>query len=885
MSAMIAALLFTSLVAGTQPIELSRGCVLREPSGATSRYWSATDTTLDSHEADKNTGGSRMFTGGQGQVILIKFGDLNRVIGPGKKIVKASLLLTPSDTGSLKLERISQVLVPWGEGPCHTIEEPAIAPGTKPTAPRWSATWKHRRAGEAPIAWQKPGAQGSEDATLIEGATLTTRGDGQVEIGGLEGCVERQYERWYENNGFAITFAPAATFYSSKSAKGRPTLVLQVEDAAPKTGPDLSVTTIERTPEYERYDNRNAYTFKDQGGESVGVMDKPGSADSQKWPKDGETVTYTAHVKNVGDAPSQGFTGQWIVREATGPTVTFDKELKPGEETTVVYSKPYKGNKVDHRVQPIGFRVFPKGPDACAGNDYLEIQEHALSVGIYVEKGFYDAVSSQANLLGSRSFEDWIQSQFRVWNDVYFPFSRCSFAPDGILERTRVQRIVVVPDGSLQGPQHLPDGKPNLNYDAEWGFPASDAAKLGESTQILGADRGLLKALSLQIGLIDLEAMEMPAGMPDGTGGKVRLKDGGTTITRGAMDVFSGLMGGGDTRNESMLLNESSIPMEPSDDPVLEAAELEPTDLYSKTDVAALNSSIGFRRGYAGEFLYDLRQPVILQVIDSAGKAIPEAELAFFQSAKGEIPDSAAAFSVTTDKAGFAILPSRPTLNDAPVTTLTGHTLKPNPFGRLDVQGGNGTFLVRCTRKGGVDWSWLKAWQLVDDKYRGQSIVPLRFQTTSEALDTSVDYAKNRIVTDSADSLPAQLAPLTAGTFAKPVPFGAKEGDWVEIDLGRDRAIGEIRLFARSPEFWQKFDVIVYSTGQKASDGRLWSHEADWSYAAANRRDVDPKDFGLYSVAYRSQAENFRFVRIVCREATPSASLVGITVTPVKPTP
>ena len=341
---MIAALLATCFAAGPQTLELSRGCTIHEASGAESRYWSATDTTLDSHTPDIYNGGARTITGGPGQVILIKFGDLDRAIGPNKRIAKATLLLTPLDTGPVKLGTAAEVLVPWGEGPCHTLIPPPVLPGAKITAPRWSSTWRHRRAGEAPIPWQLPGAQGSADTKAYGDARLSARSDGLVAIEGLEKSLQAQYDRWFDNHGFAFTFESSTTFYSSKSSKGKPKLMLELEDAAPKTGPDLSVTFIERTPEYERYDNRDAYTYKDQNGHSAGVMDKPGSAQTQKWPKDGEEVTYTAHVKNVGDATSQGFTAQWIVRETAGSAKEVDKPLKPGEETTVVYTKPFKNN-------------------------------------------------------------------------------------------------------------------------------------------------------------------------------------------------------------------------------------------------------------------------------------------------------------------------------------------------------------------------------------------------------------------------------------------------------------------------------------------------------------------------------------------------------------
>src|SRR5512146_1364681 len=94
---MIAAFLLACAVAGPQTLDLSRGCTIREASGQESRYWSATDTTLDAKEPDECKGDGRILSAGAGQIVLIQFGDLNRAIGPNKRIVKATLLLNALD--------------------------------------------------------------------------------------------------------------------------------------------------------------------------------------------------------------------------------------------------------------------------------------------------------------------------------------------------------------------------------------------------------------------------------------------------------------------------------------------------------------------------------------------------------------------------------------------------------------------------------------------------------------------------------------------------------------------------------------------------------------------------------------------------------------------
>jgi hypothetical protein len=119
---------------------------------------------------------------------------------------------------------------------------------------------------------------------------------------------------------------------------------------------------------------------------------------------------------------------------------------------------------------------------------------------------------------------------------------------------------------------------------------------------------------------------------------------------------------------------------------------------------------------------------------------------------------------------------------------------------------------------------------------------------------------------------------LVDGLIDTPVSLDFKEDDWVEIDLGRDRSIGEVVLFGKG-DFWKRFDIMVYATGQKADEARMWCSEADWKWTSANRRD--PAEGG-FSVSYRSQSQRVRFIRLICRKATAHSELTEIRVTPIQ---
>jgi hypothetical protein len=874
---MLAALVLAALAPAqdVRIVDLYRGAqVAAAGQAAAFRYWAAEDTFLDSKTPEEPQGGMLGLAGGPGRTILIKFGDLHRVVGPGNRIRSATLILSQDMGDRPELRSVGRVLQPWGEGPMRTIG----MIGTKVANVPWSANWRHRRSGPDPIPWQQAGAQGAGDVRPFPDARMVQGPDGELRIEGIGPLVQDWLERWYDNHGIALSFVNSIEFFSNEARSGRPRLRLEIEPSQPATGADLSVVFIERTPEYERYGNVDAYTYKEQDGHKAGIMDQPQAADSKKWPADNETLTYTAHVKNVGDAPSQGFSATWVVRERSGAGVEHRQTIQPGETVTVTLTRPYRNIHTDHRVQPLALRIDPLGSDAVAANNFLEIQESALNIGVWVEQSFYERFSKELNLVGSRSFEDWVQEQVRIVNNVYMAQSRYSFAPEGSLERVRVQRIRIVPDG------YTPEGQ-NLFYDAELPFAggATEEARSKAEARIeslrFGLDLDMLRLLSAQLGLIDLDVMNVPASGPGGEGGKVRLRHQGQVVSRGMVDRFPGVMGGGDTRFEGLLIGHFTLPYAANHHPMLDVTPLEGTDLYSMTHVAALNSNLGKRRGYRGEFLYDMPSTVMIRALDFAGNPIANAELSFFQMTNGVIPDAPPTFTVVTGGNGIVSLPNRPILEPAPFTTLTGHTLRPNPFGRIDPRGTNGVFLVRAIQHGVTEWSWLKAWQLVDTSHRGGRAAPMfdiRFNLGNLPIERETNLASERILTDGAGTSSATLAGLVDGNTQEPVqfPIGA---DWIEIDLGRDRLIGEVRLLSRDGEFWPQFDVLLYGTGQTPNAARSWVREVDWRWTAQNRRDLDPKDQELISVAYRAPAQRARFIRLVRREPGP-ARLVEIQV-------
>ena len=134
-----------------------------------------------------------------------------------------------------------------------------------------------------------------------------------------------------------------------------------------------------------------------------------------------------------------------------------------------------------------------------------------------------------------------------------------------------------------------------------------------------------------------------------------------------------------------------------------------------------LRTNSGHRRGFYGEYLYDTPETTVLRIVDQAGKNLPNVSLRLFQyeykPGEGHVVDAVPEFELTTDASGSVVLPNRGITG---IVTETGHQLKPNPFGVINVVGTNGTFLIEmkgeCT-----NYEWLTIAELNLAYWRGDT--------------------------------------------------------------------------------------------------------------------------------------------------------------------
>lgn len=750
--AAIAALPFASLT-------LYRGAPIEYGTGQTG-YLSVLDTYLEAATPEVVHGGETVLIGGPGRTILIRFEDLARVIPASKRIESAHIEFTTVGADAPVLKSASRVKVAWGEGPFQTIAA-MMAPTTaadgspiKPTTPPGAATWQQRLTGPGAIGWRELGA-GGNDVEAINEAKGELKADGVFVLSGLGKAVQALVDHPLDNYGFALSFSTNTEFASSQSPASRPRLVLELVDAPAATGADLSVASI-----------------------------------VPSGPSD-----FTATIKNVGTAPSAGFSFTWISAGRVGATIEGGKALAPGETITVTAKRDGASLPGDGRFPTLGLRVMPTGGDNNPRNNQLEISQSAKVVDVRLNSATVASLAKHLNARGSHAVEDWVQTVAQAFNEVYLSRSRFSFAPEGAKERISVGKIEV---------------------DATSDAPISERALL----------RQFLAALDL------------------GSSTPQVAKENNKVVGRGSDDPFCGLSGWGDTRFEGMVPGLTVIGNEPVNSPLFAVNPLEPTGLLSASEVALINAK------RAGTALTSLAGPraLIVRAVDLAGRPLPSTELSFFTATAGKVADNPPALTLVTGSTGTALVPSeagRPT------------GLGPIPVGLL----ADG-YLVRGSRAGINEWCWLKSWQLFDAANRGAVnalILDLRFNLPGAPIDGPANLARERIATDSAKSLPAKLSALTDESSTTTIELPGTKDSWVEIDLARDRTVGDIILDFPEAKMWPKFEIVTYATGQTAAAAMPWVQEVNLPWTLAHRSD------SATTVHYRGGPRRFRFIRIINR--------------------
>jgi hypothetical protein len=446
---------------------------------------------------------------------------------------------------------------------------------------------------------------------------------------------------------------------------------------AKPAGIDLDVTYIGRSPMYKRYE----VWYTSDGKPYL----RPGTENDQRWPAPGELVTFTAHVMNKGTVASGSFAFKWFI-DGVEVRGGVHSSLAPGGEATEAYQWAWAHTMDGERIlgaHTIRFAADPGNliSETCESNNSLEDRTDALSLVLAVTPELYAALETPVDPKWPFSAEDWLQKQIAAMNAA-FVRSVYPSAPNGIIERVRLEKILVT---SASPPADLAvDGGFHMAIDDRYGNAYYDP-----TTDVSGA---LIHELAHQLGIIDLYSFSFEIHAV-----RVTDRDGQRVEMESALP------------STGLMLNPGIQP------PVFE----EHTTL-------GINSNKGYRRGYFGEYLYDVPSESYVRVLDSRGLPASGVTIKLYRgrAAPPEIPNGAYAkqfddspeITATTDAEGVAALQNRAV--GALVSTHTNHTLRDNPFDIIDVGGNTNSFILELAKGTHQEFGWveitrfnLAAWQ------------------------------------------------------------------------------------------------------------------------------------------------------------------------------
>ncbi len=396
-----------------------------------------------------------------------------------------------------------------------------------------------------------------------------------------------------EHYGYIVYAKSSEGIFSSHSA--------DVNEGAP-AGFDLTIGYITRLPHID-------YVW---GSPQPGI---------DGWPSVGDTVTWEAKVKNWTDQ-NLNVQYQWMMDSVVVDTGTVYIPADSIIGVNYPWIWTFERHKLEIDIDPDNLINEEE-----EGNNSLSVFTNAITVGFYVEQSVYDYFHQYQKDLGvhSNCWEDWANRHVRRWNQMLqnavFPES-----PEGVLDRVRIDEIVVVPDDALPLAGGLPTNNPNLNdrtVDLQWGFPATllDGTFYSNHTSVSDNnpfyfEGSLFHELGHARYLIDVYGFDVN---DDGSGNTVAIEENGQLIVGTAFMPFSG----------------SSVYTTPIMG--LMNGQYTYIDHYSSP---ALNLIAGHRATYGnynapeniGVFMQNLPHNNVITFKDNNGNILPNADVKIYQS-------------------------------------------------------------------------------------------------------------------------------------------------------------------------------------------------------------------------------------------------------------
>ncbi|HET9793073.1 MAG TPA: hypothetical protein VFS34_01330, partial [Thermoanaerobaculia bacterium] len=323
----------------------------------------------------------------------------------------------------------------------------------------------------------------------------------------------------------------------------------------------------------------------------------------------------------------------------------------------------------------------------------------------YVEQGMYDFMRlHQPSLgVGANSFEDWVERHVDRMNEMA-ALAIYPETPHGVLDRFRIDEIVVVPDGALPlvplPNEGQMDGQPNgsttpnkddRSVDLQWGFPSAQTAYFTDLTTVSDQNPFYLTgSLIHELGharyLVDVYGWDVWTGGSDGS--QVAITEDGAPVAGSALMPSSGQYVHFTT--EQGLMNQDY-------------------SFFDRYSAIVLNFIAGHRAiegnfndpDNEGSFLNDLPAQNRLTIRTAGGLPIPDADVRIYQATGvaghfitkyyDDVPD----LQLHTDAKGQVLVGRCPFSADGRIV---------HHFG-----GSNVTAIVRVEKDGAVSYGFLES--------------------------------------------------------------------------------------------------------------------------------------------------------------------------------
>lgn len=468
---------------------------------------------------------------------------------------------------------------------------------------------------------------------------------------------------------------------------------------------DLDVLSIERTPKYPRYrvttfanrsacapENANYYPYADDRGPQL----CPGEAGRKRSPAAGDTVTFYARIANKGTATTGDVAFRWFLDTAQIKNGTVRLEAGAVAVEAVNWTWVDGAHRIRISVDPLNALA-----ETNESNNALEDNTSALSLGIFIAPNAY------ANLTQPTSPEDWVQRQVQRLNLL--------LQNAGVQERVRIDRLFVASRSVTIG-EPVADWRSSIadndtdkwNVDAWWGIEADYRASFPNYRAAEDVDYSLLRDLVRQLGIAEVSRLYLDEAQQQVAD---RAFPGGKAHC-GPNYFIEGFEG-----NRSLAANECH---RLADDISADLANNASTRIGTHT-AAALSRNLGKRRGYVGEYMFDIPDTNRVRFLNASGQPLLNATVKVYQKGNDSIMGSAALQENVTDSSGEILLMNVNGSWSVTNATETGHRLKPSPFGFLNVSAGNGLLMFEINTSSQVRYKFLSVTEFNLEYWRGST--------------------------------------------------------------------------------------------------------------------------------------------------------------------